>query len=82
MDGCNNPSLLLVALYFLSWLQHFVVAMRADRIADLRQQTVDMFYHGYDSYMDLAFPEDEVRWMHRCTVSSRCIWACATWYKI
>lgn len=61
MDGCNNPSLFLVALFLLSWLHQAVVAMRPDRIAELRQQTVDMFYHGYDNYMDLAFPEDEVR---------------------
>lgn len=25
-----------------------------------RQETVDMFYHGYDNYMNIAFPEDEV----------------------
>lgn len=59
MDGRNNPSLLLVALLFLTWLHH-VVAMRPDRMAELRQQTVDMFYHGYNNYMHLAFPEDEV----------------------
>lgn len=58
MDG-HNPSLLLVALLLLTWL-HQSVAMRPDRIAQLRQETVEMFYHGYDSYMKLAFPEDEV----------------------
>lgn len=55
--------LLLVALLFLTSCLHLVVpvvAMRPDRIAELRQETVDMFYHGYDSYMQLAFPEDEV----------------------
>ena len=35
--------------------------MRADRVVRLRQETVDMFYHGYDNYMKVAFPEDEVR---------------------
>lgn len=35
-------------------------AMRADQIQRLRQETVDMFYHGYDNYMQHAFPEDEV----------------------
>jgi hypothetical protein len=25
-----------------------------------RQETVDMFYHGYDNYIKIAFPEDEV----------------------
>lgn len=60
MDGRNRLSIWLAAVVILSWLHH-VVAMRPDRIAELRQQTVDMFYHGYDNYMDLAFPEDEVR---------------------
>ncbi|KJZ77385.1 hypothetical protein HIM_03109 [Hirsutella minnesotensis 3608] len=35
--------------------------MRADRLALLRQETVDMFYHGYSNYMQHAFPEDELR---------------------
>ncbi|XP_044719865.1 glycosyl hydrolase family 47 protein [Hirsutella rhossiliensis] len=35
--------------------------MRADRLAQLRQETVDMFYHGYSNYMQHAFPEDELR---------------------
>jgi hypothetical protein len=36
-------------------------AMSPTRIAELRKETVDMFYHGFDNYMDVAFPEDEVR---------------------
>lgn len=59
MDG-RSPSILQVALLCLAWLNQ-VVAMRPDRMAQLRQDTVEMFYHGYDNYMDLAFPEDEVR---------------------
>ncbi|KFZ03770.1 hypothetical protein V502_10674 [Pseudogymnoascus sp. VKM F-4520 (FW-2644)] len=31
------------------------------RIAELRQEAVDMFYHGFDNYMNIAFPEDELR---------------------
>lgn len=34
--------------------------MTPARIAELRQETVSMFYHGYDNYMKIAFPEDEV----------------------
>ena len=34
--------------------------MRPARVAELRRETVDMFYHGYDNYMRIAFPEDEV----------------------
>lgn len=36
------------------------VAMRAGRVTDLRRETVDLFYHGFDNYMRVAFPEDEV----------------------
>lgn len=35
--------------------------MTPARMAELRQETVEMFYHGYDNYMDIAFPEDELR---------------------
>jgi hypothetical protein len=34
--------------------------MRSDRLGELRQETVDMFYHGWTNYMEHAFPEDEV----------------------
>lgn len=34
--------------------------MHPYRIAELRKETVSMFYHGFDNYMKLAFPEDEV----------------------
>lgn len=37
-----------------------VDAMTTERIAELRKETVSMFYHGFDNYMDIAFPEDEV----------------------
>lgn len=51
------------------WLYIFLVAafvavangMTPSRIAELRQEAVAMFYHGFDNYMDIAFPEDEVR---------------------
>ncbi|KFX96129.1 hypothetical protein V490_03494 [Pseudogymnoascus sp. VKM F-3557] len=51
------------------WLYIFLVvafvavanAMSPPRIAELRQEAVDMFYHGFDNYMDFAFPEDELR---------------------
>lgn len=52
---------MLWLLCFLATLWPGVGAMRPGRIAKLRQETVDMFYHGYDNYMKLAFPEDEVR---------------------
>lgn len=36
-------------------------SMSTSRIAELRKETVDMFYHGFDNYMKVAFPEDELR---------------------
>lgn len=50
-----SVQLLIWAL--LSWKAH---AMRQDRLVQLRQETVNMFYHGYNNYMQHAFPEDEV----------------------
>lgn len=52
-------SLLYISLLLLAWLDH-AWAMRIDRIASLRDDTVEMFYHGYDNYMKVAFPDDEV----------------------
>lgn len=49
---------LLLICALLPWIAS---AMRQDRLVRLRQQTVDMFYHGYNNYMEHAFPEDEVR---------------------
>ncbi|KAI9785606.1 MAG: alpha mannosidase-like protein [Peltula sp. TS41687] len=38
-----------------------VSAMRKAQLEALKQETMDMFYHGYDHYMKIAFPEDELR---------------------
>ena len=35
--------------------------MHPDAIAGLRQETRDLFYHGFDGYMVHAFPDDELR---------------------
>lgn len=35
--------------------------MTSEAIQHLRQETRDIFYHGYDNYMRHAFPEDELR---------------------
>ncbi|KAG6368164.1 hypothetical protein INS49_002365 [Diaporthe citri] len=55
-----STSLLCIALLLLAWLEQSW-AMRPDRIASLRDDTVEMFYHGYDNYMRVAFPDDELR---------------------
>lgn len=70
MDA-HRPSVLLVALLVLAWLNQAVMAMRPDRMAELRKEAVEMFYHGYDSYMQLAFPEDEVCCHLEFTLSCR-----------
>ncbi|KAL5314574.1 hypothetical protein ACEPPN_017215 [Leptodophora sp. 'Broadleaf-Isolate-01'] len=45
---------------FTIWLA-VASAMTPARIAELRLETVEMFYHGFDNYMNVAFPEDELR---------------------
>jgi hypothetical protein len=49
-----------ILLFSMIWLA-IANAMTPARIAELRKETVDMFYHGFDNYMAVAFPEDEVR---------------------
>ncbi|KAH8692422.1 glycosyl hydrolase family 47-domain-containing protein [Talaromyces proteolyticus] len=42
------------------WLVQ-VQAMREGQIHELRKETEQLFYHGFDNYMHYAFPEDELR---------------------
>lgn len=51
---------MVVLLWLCTSLPWLTVSMRMDRLAQLRQDTVDMFYHGFSNYMKHAFPEDEV----------------------
>ena len=50
---------LWVVFFFLAILAAPADAMKPRRIAELRQETIEMFYHGFDNYMNIAFPEDE-----------------------
>lgn len=69
-------SMLLATLLVICALQPWtVLAMRADYLAQLRRETVDMFYHGYSNYMQHAFPEDEVR--HLKPMASSRLGSCA-----
>jgi hypothetical protein len=54
------PVPVLVLVLVLGWAvgSH---GMHPDTIAGLRQETRDLFYHGFDGYMLHAFPEDELR---------------------
>ncbi len=56
----SPPVFLLLLLGFLLSWPPSAAAMRPDRLAQLRKQTVAMFYHGFSNYMEHAFPEDEV----------------------
>ncbi|EEH18851.2 hypothetical protein PABG_01170 [Paracoccidioides brasiliensis Pb03] len=38
-----------------------VEGMRGGQIRELRKETEQMFYHGYENYMKHAFPEDELK---------------------
>lgn len=52
-----------VLAIIIIWLAA-VNAMAPARIAELRKETIGMFYHGFDNYMEIAFPEDEVARPH------------------
>ncbi|CAK7215778.1 hypothetical protein SBRCBS47491_002599 [Sporothrix bragantina] len=52
---------LLLTLVVCSWLPSAQAMMRSDRVTELRRGTTRMFYHGFDNYMRVAFPEDELR---------------------
>jgi hypothetical protein len=57
---------------FTLWLA-VASAMSPAQVAEMRRETVAMFYHGFDNYMNVAFPEDEVRILWRnlyCTATN------------
>lgn len=56
-----SPWLLVLAVLAFVALLPSAGAMRPRRVAELRREVVDMFYHGFDNYMRIAFPEDELR---------------------
>ncbi|KAL0935246.1 ER glycosyl hydrolase [Colletotrichum truncatum] len=54
-------SQLFVLLYLcLSW-PIAVSAVSTAKLAELRNATTQVFHHGWDNYMRVAFPEDELR---------------------
>lgn len=70
-DGSSNAaSLKTTGILFWLTICHLItlaasvrrnVAPGAPHIATLREETEDLFYHGFDNYMKHAFPEDELR---------------------
>ncbi|KAK3336693.1 glycoside hydrolase family 47 protein [Cercophora scortea] len=59
----SSAWLLVLTLVLVLGVGHCpgAMAMRPDHVRALRRETVEMFYHGYDNYMRVAFPEDELR---------------------
>lgn len=53
--------LLMIVIFILTTLTYFAQAISTERIAQLRSDTRELFYHGYDNYMLHAFPEDELK---------------------
>ena len=51
----------LIALLLLAKWATNVHGMTDDLITTLKQDTRDLFYHGFDNYMSHAFPEDELK---------------------
>ncbi|KAF2186700.1 glycoside hydrolase family 47 protein [Zopfia rhizophila CBS 207.26] len=61
MLGGATFQLIRLLLLLLSYWAIPGHGMTDDVISNLRQETRDIFYHGYDNYMKYAFPEDELR---------------------
>ncbi|KAF2623094.1 glycoside hydrolase family 47 protein [Macroventuria anomochaeta] len=60
----QGGALAALPLCLLLWTACWAACARGmtdETIADLRQETRDIFYHGFDNYMNHAFPEDELR---------------------
>ncbi|KAJ5108713.1 hypothetical protein N7456_005388 [Penicillium angulare] len=52
--------MVLWAILLSLWLST-AHGMRDHQIKELRQETERMFYHGFENYLEHAFPEDELR---------------------
>ncbi|KAL4762358.1 glycosyl hydrolase family 47-domain-containing protein [Aspergillus foveolatus] len=59
MSVCSAGMTGLVLL--LSLCVSTAQGMRSDQIRHLRTETEQMFYHGFENYLEHAFPEDELR---------------------
>ncbi|KAI4704563.1 hypothetical protein J4E81_001631 [Alternaria sp. BMP 2799] len=61
MPGGAPFQLLCILLLCIGCWMTPAHGMTDEAIAELRQETRDIFYHGFDNYMEHAFPEDELR---------------------
>ncbi|KAL4930550.1 glycoside hydrolase family 47 protein [Aspergillus undulatus] len=66
-SGCGRPQMsvcsawILCTLFILSLWIPAAQGMSSDQIRGLRTETEHMFYHGFENYLEHAFPEDELR---------------------
>ncbi|KAL3465130.1 glycosyl hydrolase family 47-domain-containing protein [Aspergillus heterothallicus] len=66
-SGCGSPQMALRTAWITSWVLALSLwlskaqGMRYDQIRSLRIETEHMFYHGFENYLEHAFPEDELR---------------------
>ncbi|KAL4801909.1 glycosyl hydrolase family 47-domain-containing protein [Aspergillus unguis] len=66
-SGCGRPHLSACSIWIAGWVLILSLwissaqGMRSDKIKSLRTETEQMFYHGFDNYLQHAFPEDELR---------------------
>ncbi|CAG7948967.1 unnamed protein product [Penicillium olsonii] len=56
----NPPGMMVIWAILSLWLT-LAHAMGDSRVHELRQETERMFFHGFESYLHYAFPEDELR---------------------
>ncbi|KAL4917078.1 glycosyl hydrolase family 47-domain-containing protein [Aspergillus aurantiobrunneus] len=65
--GCGRPYMSVCSAWVLGWaliLSLWISAaqgMGFNHIRSLRTETEHMFYHGFENYLEHAFPEDELR---------------------
>ncbi|RAL08667.1 glycoside hydrolase family 47 protein [Aspergillus homomorphus CBS 101889] len=60
MSKLRSAWVITWAMLLSLWLA-MAQGMRTDRVKQLRKETEHMFYHGFDNYIQHAFPEDELR---------------------
>ncbi|KAL5339288.1 glycosyl hydrolase family 47-domain-containing protein [Aspergillus crustosus] len=66
-SGCGRSQMSLCSPRMMGWFLILslwncaVQGMRSDQMRSLRTETEHMFYHGFENYLEHAFPEDELR---------------------
>ncbi|KKK19842.1 ER glycosyl hydrolase (Edem) [Aspergillus rambellii] len=66
-SGCSSSQTSGRSTWTMAWVlilslwASIAQSMRSDQIRELRIETEHMFYHGFENYLEHAFPEDELR---------------------